>query len=158
MCSSSRMRATSAAASSTLLIFLRDLLVHRRDRAIQDLPLFLDAFILVNGDDFVRDIGGLLRVGIVNADLEQIGIAHFVEVELAAQNLVGLLARRAIAVAGPFVLQFQVFDHRVKNAGALNDLINRRRQLRIVVRAAMPSVPKMRGFSAVDFTSMKTED
>ena len=74
-----------------LFLLLRDLLVHARDRAIHDVLFFVDARALIDGDDLVRDVGRFLRVGVVDTDLEQIGVTDFVDIELAAQALIGLL-------------------------------------------------------------------
>ena len=71
---------------------------------------------------------------IENADLKQVGIADFIDIKLAAQALIGLLPGRAGSSLSPFILEFQIVDHRIKHAGALDDLKNRGRQLRIVNR------------------------
>ena len=75
------------------LLFSRNLFIHGRDAAVHDLFLFLDAFVLIHSHDFVCDIGGLLGVGIENADLKQIGIAHFFDIESAEEELISLLSR-----------------------------------------------------------------
>ena len=62
--------------------------------------LFLDARVLIHIDDFVCDIGGFLRISVEDADLKQIGVAHFIDFELAAQPLVSLL--RGSDFARPF--------------------------------------------------------
>ena len=117
-------------------MLLFDFVVHRRDRAIHDFFFFLNPAVLINADDFIRDLGGELRTGIVNADLKKIGVANLVDVELASQHLVSDLTGRPAVLPRPSVLQLQLINDGIKNSGSLNDLINRRRQLRIVNRLA----------------------
>ena len=115
-----------------LPLLFGNFLVHGRDRAIQNVFLFLDAFFLINGDDFIRDIGRFLRIGAKDTDLEKIGVSHLIDLQLVAQHLISLLARGSNAVLRPFVLQLHVLNHRIENAGALNDLKNCGSQLRIM--------------------------
>src|SRR5882762_7332521 len=122
------------------LLLFADFLVHHGDRAIENFFFFLDASVLIDAHDLVGDVGRDLRIGIKNADLKQVGIADFIDIELAAQHLIGALARRSSPISRPFLLKIQLLDDRIENAGALNDLINRGSQLRIVnwqVRVAL---------------------
>ena len=90
-----------------LLLLLRDLLVHAHDGAIHDLFLFLDARVLINGHDLVGDVGCFLRIGAQDADLKQVGVADFIDIELGAQALISLLARRANTVAAHLSCNFR---------------------------------------------------
>jgi hypothetical protein len=49
--------------------FFRDFFIYCGDGAIENVLLFFDTFLLLNGYDLVRDIGGFLWVGIEDADL-----------------------------------------------------------------------------------------
>ena len=113
-------------------LLFADLFVHGGDGAVEDFLFFLDSPVLINIDDSVRDIGGELRIGIENADLKKVGISNLINVEFIAQHLVGGFARRPAPFASPLILQLQLLDNGIKNAGALNDLVDRRRKLRIV--------------------------
>src|SRR6266480_2044862 len=116
---------------NSLLLFA-NLFVHRRDRSIENFFFFLNAPVLINAYDFIGDICRQLRTAIEDTDLEKVGVAHFIDIELVAQHLIRDLARGAPAVPGPLVLKRQLLDDRIKNSGPLNDLENGGRQLRIM--------------------------
>ena len=116
---------------NSLLLFA-NLFVHGRDRAIEDFFFFLNAPVLINAYDFVGDVRRQLRTGIEDTDLEKVGVAHFIDIELVAQHLIRDFARGAPAIPGPLVLKRQLLDDGIENSGPLNDLVNGGRQLRIM--------------------------
>ncbi len=111
-----------------------DFRVHALDRAVHDVLFLVDACALINRHDLIGDVRRQLRVAIENVDLKQVGIADFSDIKPVAQALIGLLPGGAASSFGPFILEFQVVDHRIKHARALDDLKNRGGQLRIVDR------------------------
>ena len=80
--------------------------VHGPNSAIENFFFFVDAFVLIYGDDLVGDVRGFLWIGVEYADLEKIGVTDFIDIEFASQYLVGLLLRRAVAFFAPFILKF----------------------------------------------------
>src|SRR5205085_2340939 len=66
--------------------------------------------------------------------LEEISIPDFVDFELLSQKLIRDLSRQNAPIMGPFFLQLELLNDRIKNTCALNDLINSRRKLGIMNR------------------------
>src|SRR5262249_24895927 len=87
-----------------------------------------------NSYDLVCNIRGFLRIRVVDADLEKVGISHLVDLEFVSQYLISDFARQNATVSGPLLLQLQLLNDRIKNARALNHLVNSRRKLWIVDR------------------------
>ncbi len=87
------------------LLLFANLFVHHRDGAIENFLFFLHPAVLINADDLVRDIGCQLRIGIEDADLEEVGVPDFIDVEFMAQDLVSGLSRRLATIAAPFFLE-----------------------------------------------------
>ena len=58
--------------------------------ASHDFFFLFDASVLVNGDDLVRDVGRFLRIGAEDADLQEVSVTNFINLQFVAQTLIGL--------------------------------------------------------------------
>ena len=62
------------------LLLLGHLLVHRGYSAVQDVLLLFNSLVLINSHDLIGDVGRFLWVGVEDANLQKISIAHFSDV------------------------------------------------------------------------------
>jgi hypothetical protein len=74
-----------------------DVFLERGERALDVVGDFGLALLAVNDGDHVGDIGGALRVGVVDADFDEGGVAHFLQVHGTAELEIHLLHGEALA-------------------------------------------------------------
>ena len=98
------------------------LVFQRGEGTGQEFLLIFDPLALVFLRDAVGQIGRLLRVGALHADLQEVGITHFAHVDHAAQLEVGLLAAADTEFLAPPLKQLHRVDHRIEHLLALDDL------------------------------------